>query len=132
MLHNSYSFRTSHIHYVHVTSCMVFLYLIYRLDFSVIVITFSSRYYFNALLVLLLYLHILSFIVLLSSCTLAGPLMNLYYFSVSRSERRHRELIINHILVQLFCDEFSLFPYLACLIQMWWMILFMFQYFMCF
>ena len=117
-------------------ACTVFLYMIYRLDFfPVIIITFSSRYcqsycsYFNVLLALLLYLHILSFIVLLLLCTLVGPLLaNLYYFSVSRTESRYRELIVEHILIQLFSGEFSFF-FLTCLIQIWWMILLMIVYF---
>jgi len=117
-------------------ACSVFLYMIYRPGFLyVTVITYSFRYcqsccsYFNALLALLLYLHILSFIVLFLSCTLIGPLLtNLYYFSVSRSESRYRELIVEHILIQLFSDEFSFF-FLTCLIQIWWMILLMFLYF---
>ena len=71
----------------------------------IIVITFSSRYwqtycssYFNALLVLLLHFHILSFTILFSSCTLAGPLLtdHYYYFSVSRSASWYSELIVEH------------------------------------
>jgi len=63
-------------------ACTVSLYTIYHLDFSVIVITFSSRYcqtyrasYFNALLVLLRHFHILSFTVLFPSCTLTSLLL---------------------------------------------------------
>ena len=103
--------------------------------FHVIVITYSFRYcqsycsYFNALLALLLYLHILSFIVLLLLCTLTCLLLtDLYYFSVSKSESQYRELIIEHILVQLFSSEFSFF-FLTCLIQIWWMILLMIMFF---
>ena len=53
----------------------------------------------------------------------------LYYFSVSRSESQYIELIVEHILVQLFCGEFSLFSFFTCLIQILWMILFIFHYF---
>ena len=102
-------------------ACMVSLYMIYRLDFPVIVITFSSRYcqtyrtsYFNALLVMLLPFHILSFCYSFPSCTLAGLLLtDLYYFSIFRSESRYRELIVEHILVQLFSDEFSFFSWIV-------------------
>jgi len=87
----------------------------------VIVITFSSRYcqsyyfyYFNALLVSLLNFHFLSFTVPFPLCTLAGPLLtDFYYFLVSRWERGYRELIVEHILVQLFSAEFSFFSWLV-------------------
>ena len=47
-------------------------------------------------------------------CTLAGLLlMDLYYFSISRSESRYIELIIEHILVQLLSGEFSFFSWLV-------------------
>ena len=95
-------------------ACTVSLYIIFRLDFFIIVITFSSRYcqtyYSYALLVLLLYFQILSFTVLFPSCTLAGlVLTDLYYFSVSRSESWYRKWIVEHILVQLSSSEFSFF-----------------------
>jgi len=65
---------------------------------------------------------------LLFLCTLASPVLtDLYIFLVPRSESRYRELIIEHIMVQSLL-RWASFSYLTCLIQIWWMILFMIQY----
>jgi len=117
-------------------ACTVLLYMIYHPDYSYYCYYFqfsilpnNYSYYFHALLVLLLHFHILSFTILFPSCTVVGlVLMDLYYFLVFRSESRYRGLIVEHILVQLSFGEFSFF-FSTCLIQIWWMILFMIQYF---
>jgi len=106
----------------------------------IIVITFSfwyrqpyCSYYFNAPLVLLLYFHILSFTVLSPSCTLVGPLLtDHYYFSVSKSENRYRELIIEYILVQLFFGEFNFISWLVLFRYGGWYCLCFSNSYMCF
>ena len=76
------------LYYMSHHACMVSLYMIYHLDFPVIVITLSSRYcqtYCSyVLFVLLLYLHVLSFIVLLLSCVqlLVHLWRTLLFFSI--------------------------------------------------
>ena len=86
----------------------------------IVVITFNSRYCqtycsycLNALLVLVLHFHILSFTILFPLCLIGPLLMDLYYFSISISKSQYRELIIEHILVQLFSVEFSFFSWLV-------------------
>ena len=114
-------------------ACTILLYMIYYPNYSCVVITFSSRYcqpYVFIILMPYLYCYCIFIFFLLLFFSLlvlfwSGSDGSLF-FSVFRSESRYRELIIDHILVQLFCGEFNLFPFLACLIQIWWMILFMF------
>ena len=73
---------------------------------------------------------LLLFFFFLYSC---GPLLTeLYYFSVSRSERRYRELIIEHILIQLFSDEFSFFSWLVLFRYGGWYCLWFSISYMCF
>jgi len=116
ILHNSYSSRTSHVHYIYMShhACMISLYIISRLDFPVIVLNTAN---YISLLISMPYsccdyiFHILSFIVLFPSCTLAGPLLtdHYYYFSVSRSISWYRVLIVDHILVLRWVQFFSWF-----------------------
>ena len=134
ILHNSYSSRTSHVHYIYMShhACMIFLYIIYHPDYSCYCNYFQFSILSNILFLCPTYCYyffifsLLSFFPFVYSCWSAsdGPLL---YFSVFRSGSRYRELIIEHILLQLFSGKFSFF--LTCLIQIWWMKLFMFQYF---
>jgi len=107
-------------------ACTVSLYMIYRPDYS-----FYCYYFQFSIPLIILFLlfqystravttfsYSLFLLFFFPSCTLAGPLLtDLYYFSVFRSESWYRELIVEHILVQLFSGEFSLFSFLACLTQ---------------
>ena len=106
--------------YMSYHACTVSMHMIYPLDFSVIVITFSSWYcqtyrtsYFNALLVLLLHFNILSFTVLFLCVLLLVRFWRTFIIFLSRSESWCRKLIVEHILVQLFSGEFSFFYWLV-------------------
>ena len=92
----------------------------------VIITTFSPRYcqtYYACVLLIVItfcptycyYIFIFSLLSLFSfvySCWSAsdGPF---YYFSVFRSESWHRELFVDHILVQLFSGEFNFLSWLV-------------------
>ena len=114
-------------------ACTVSLYIIYRADYS----CFCHYFQFLILVIILFLLfqcptHAVStFSYSLFYCSftfvcLPGPLLtDHYYFSVFRSKSWYSELIVEHIVVLLFWGEFSLFPFLACLIQIWWIISFM-------
>jgi len=91
-------------------TCTILLYMMYRLDFPIIVITFSSRYCQNIVLksfLLLLFLHILFYysFLFVYSCWCASD--GHYYFSVSRSESWYRDLIVEHMLVQSYSSVSS-------------------------
>jgi len=84
MLHDSYLSRTSHVHYIYVTSCMhgfivhdlssrLFLLLLLLLVLD------TAKYIVLMSYLLLLHFHILSFIVLFPSCTLASLLLTDLY-----------------------------------------------------
>ena len=89
MLHDSYSFRTSHVHCIHVTLCM-HDFLVH--DLSSYYPCYCYYFQFSILPNILFlcptycyYIFIFSPYCSFPSCTLAGPLLtNLYYFSVSR------------------------------------------------
>ena len=119
ILHNSYSYRTSHIHYLHVTLCMHGLHVhdlssqLFLLLFLFLVLD-TAKHIVLMFYLLLLHLHILPFTILFPLCTLTGPLlMDLYYLSVSKSESQSRGLIVEHILVLLTSAEFSFFSWLV-------------------
>ena len=122
ILHNSYWFRTFHVHYIYVTPCMRDL-LVYDLSSR-----FSCYYFYFHFSIFPIILFLLfqcpTCIVIASSYSLFycsfpfvyscwSLLMDLYYFSVFRSESRYRELIVDHILVQLFSSEFNFFSWLV-------------------
>jgi len=113
--------QDNYVYYIHVTTCTHDL-LVYDLSSWL----FSYCYFFQFLI-----LPTISFLlfqcptytvttfsyslltVIFPSCTLTVPvLMDLYCFSASRSKSRYRKLIVDHILVQLFFDEFSFFSWL--------------------
>ena len=95
-------------------TCMVSLYMIYCLDFS----CYCYYYHFSILPIKLFLFQyptcaITTFFIFFFYCPFMYSCWSasdgLYYFSISRFERRYRELVINHILVQLFSSEFSFF-----------------------
>jgi len=94
MIHNSYSSRTSHVYFIHVTICM-HVHTVHDLLFC-----YSSRYcktYWSFILTPYLYRHyIFMFLLLLFVsflCTLAGPVLAvLYQFSISKSKSRYRRV----------------------------------------
>jgi len=104
-------------------ACTILLYIIYHPDyycyccyFQFSILPTYCSYYFNALIILLLYVHILSSTVLFPLCTLAGLILtDLYYFSVPRSESQYRELFIDPIMIQ---------PYFGELVSLSWLVLF--------
>jgi len=117
MLHNIYLSRTSHVYYIHVTT-WIHEHTVHDLFFC-----YCSRYcqtYWYFIFTFYLYYHyIFIFLLLLFVlflCTLAGPvLIDLYYFSVNRSESQYRVLIIEHIMIQ---------PLLRWVSSITWLVLF--------
>ena len=84
MLHDSYLFRTFHVHYIHVTLCMHGL-LVHDLSSRLFLLLLlpsvldTAKYIVLMSCLLLLLFHILSFIILFPSCTLASPLLTDLY-----------------------------------------------------
>ena len=84
ILHDSYLSRTSHAHYIHVTPCMYDL-IVHDLSswLFLLLLLFSvldtAKHIMLMSYLLLLHFHILSFIILLPSCALVGPLMTDLY-----------------------------------------------------
>ena len=127
--------------YISHHACTAFLYMIYRLGYS------CYCYYFQfSILSKILFLlfqcptwtvtafsYSLFYCSFISSCTLASPLLtDLYYFSVSRSESQYRELIMEHILIQLFSSEFSFISWLVPFRYCEWYYLCFSIWYMCF
>ena len=122
MLHDNYSSRTSHVHYIYVTTCMhslpvhdlssqlfLLLLLLSVLDTAThIVLIISMPYLYCYCIFTFSFLLFFPFVY---SCWSA--LTDLYYFLVSRLESWYRELIVEHILIQLFSGEFNFFSWLV-------------------
>ena len=120
ILHNSYSSRTSHVHYIYVTSCMhgllvhnwssQFSCCCYYFQFSILPII--SYFLFQCSTRAFTIFSYSSFTV--PSCTLAGLLLtDFIIFQYLDSESQYRELIVEHILVQLSSGQFSFFSWLV-------------------
>jgi len=85
MLHDSYLSRIFQVHYIHVTLCMHGL-LVHDLSSRLFLLLLllsvldTTKHIVLMSYLLLLYFHILSFIVLFPSCALAGPLLTDPYY----------------------------------------------------
>jgi len=141
ILHNNYSSRTSHIHYIHVTLCMHDLlahdlsswFSCYCYYFQISILSNISYFLFQCPTYTVTAFSYSFFYYSFPSCTPAGPLlMNLYYFSVSRLESWYREMIVEHILVQLFFGEFNFISWLVLLSYDGWYCLWLCVSYMCF
>ena len=114
-LHDSYSSKTSHVHYIHITPCTYDL-LVHDLSSRLFLLllllsVFDTAKHFVLIIsmpywTVTVFSYSLFYCLFLSSCTLVGPLLtDLYYFSVFRSESQYRELIVENILVS--CSPMS-------------------------
>jgi len=122
ILCDSYSSRTSHVHYIHVTPCMHCLLLhdlpswfsCYCYYFQFLILSNISYFLIKCPTCTVTAFSYSPFYCSFPSCIFAGPLLTyLYYFSVSRLQNQYRELIIEHILIQSFSGEFSFFSWLV-------------------